>query len=367
MADFPIEQALYRRSEDALPELLARSAGFRDDLLAETAWLLTAFGDRPPGVACPSAVFARPLDRQHVAVIQAADQEPDAPGRPAPLGFRVLVLSRDAYDRFLGDPFVLSERLPPAWDARGDLPTLSWPAQPLPPRTVRDVQEILKRLKSRALSEDEDVTEDTAEHERTAENSESPALLGGVQVLVDGGRLVFERPAPDTRLLQGLWTLLPTTTRSHLWPASFAFSNELEFDVLVVPRLGASVYAGYTTEDQAADYPEGRYELRLQMAAEAGDQVELDTLLSRRSWRETWRLGITVLVLFALLALAGRVLEFPARPPEEAAEDAEVRLKQAAVAAGVVGMGGPLNTLGVLPSAQQAWNELRQVPPAGRS
>ena len=56
--------------------------------------------------------------------------------------------------------------------------------------------------------------------ERTAENSESPALLGGVQVLVDGGRLVFQRPAADLPLVEGLWTLLPHGIRGKLWPPS---------------------------------------------------------------------------------------------------------------------------------------------------
>src|SRR5581483_8007314 len=158
---------------------------------------------------------------------------------------------------------------------------------------------VLQRVKAGALKEGEDPHAVV----RTVENSESPALLGGVQVLLDGGRLVFERPAPDPDLLRALWTLLPYSARATLWPASFAFSNALGFDALVVPRALGDDYEGYTTEEQAADYPQGRYELNLQIAAESGDQVELDHLLNRRSLGETKKLGVILLVLLSILVV----------------------------------------------------------------
>jgi hypothetical protein len=130
---------------------------------------------------------------------------------------------------------------------------------------------------------------------------DSPTLLGGAQALVDGGRLAFERPAPDTDLLRNLWALLPTTTRAELWPASFAFGNDLGFHVLVVPRAAGEALAEYLSEEQAAEYPEGRYELGLQVAAEDGDQRELDALFARRSASETRRLGLVLLAVLAVL------------------------------------------------------------------
>ena len=152
------------------------------------------------------------------------------------------------------------------------------------------------------------VTSPPEEVERTVENSESPALLGGVQVLVDGGRLFFRRPGPDMNLLKGLWTLLPTSTRCRLWPASFAFGNHLQFDAVVLPRLEPSELEGYTSEEQAIDYPEGRYELSLQTAAETGDQQQLDQLLRRRSVWETWRLGLCLLALMIGLMLVSKFI-----------------------------------------------------------
>src|SRR5262249_17807168 len=271
---------------------LAASSVFLEEWLPDAHRLCAGFGERRAGVQCPACVFARPFGRGHVAVVQVADQGTDDAGRPGALGFRLLVLPRSVYVEGIGDPFIVADQFPPLWHARGELPVLSWPAEPLPPRTVEEVQRILQRVKGSA----------------TEETPQSPVLLGGVQALVDGSRLVFERPAPDTDLLRSLWTLLPQSTRCHLWPASFAFGNALAFDVLVVPRASGEEYAGYLTGEQAGDYPEGRYELSLQIAAEAGDQRELDALFARRSRAQTFRLGLIVLAGMTVLLLVMKVL-----------------------------------------------------------
>ncbi len=292
MPDLFIEQAIYGSQGAGGYRFLARSPGFLDDWLPEAQRLCTAFGERPAGVPCPAAVFAQPLGKQHVAVVQVADQGTDDAGRPGALGFRLLVLPRPIYSRWIGDPFLVAEHFPPPWNARGDLPTLTWPDEPLPRRTVDMVRHIL-----RPPGEEPDLGV-----------SQSATLLGGVQALVDGGRLVFERPAPEPNLVRNLWALLPASTRGHLWPASFAFSNHLGFHVLVVPRVHSEEVAGYLTEDQAGDYPEGRYELNLQLAAEDGDQRELDALFARRSSSETFRLGLILLVVAVVLVIGMKLL-----------------------------------------------------------
>jgi len=65
-------------------------------------------------------------------------------------------------------------------------------------------------------------------------------LLGGTQILLDGGRLVFERSSPDAVILRSLWALLPTRERCELWPASFAFSNVHQFDAVRRAGTGSS-------------------------------------------------------------------------------------------------------------------------------
>src|SRR5262249_19210771 len=157
--------------------------------------------------------------------------------------------------------------------ARGDLPALAWEFGPPPPRTVADLRKVL------------DVPG-------------SATLLGGAQALLDGGRVAFERTEPDARLLRGLWALLPTSTRGDLWPASFSFSNAHGFDAVVVPRATGPEFDQYVFEEQAGDYPEGRYELALQTAVESGNQHDLDTLLSRRSRRQMLRLAVGLLAVF---------------------------------------------------------------------
>jgi hypothetical protein len=211
----------------------------------------------------------------------------------------LLVLPRNVYVRLIGDPFAVADRFPPPWDQRGDLPALFWPAQPLPQRTVEEVQKVLQRTTGPVLMN----------------GSQAPVLLGSAQALVDGGKLVYERPGPDTDLLRGLWTLLPHSTRCQLWPASFAFGNTLGFDALVVRRAMGDEYTGYLNEEQAADYPEGRYELNLQIAAESGDQRSLNALFNRRSSSQTLRLAAVILVLFIVLALFMKiVLNRPSAP-----------------------------------------------------
>jgi hypothetical protein len=345
MSEIAIEQAQFRRDDNGPPYLQVRSPGFEDDWLPGVERLLVGFGVRTPGVACPAAVFAQPLGVLHVAVIKVADR-PDGSG----LLYHVLVCRRPDYERFLGNPFALARQVVATREGDGPLPTLTMPHRPPPPRTVVQVQSVLRRVKAGALKENEDP--EHPDFQRTTDNSESPALLGGVQVLVEGGKLVFERPAPDPDLVEGLWTLLPQSTRARLWPASFAFGNALGFDVLVVPRLYAADYEGYTSEDQAADYPAGHYETALQVAAETGNERDLDALLNRRSGGETVRLGWTLLVAVALLALAPRLLDlFESAPPTLDSNE------KAAVAAGMVAAGDPWTALGLRLYGHTRWRQ----------
>src|SRR4051812_24891006 len=168
MDGFVIEQALYGGQDAGGYQFLARSPGFRDEWLPAAQRLCAGFGERPAGVRCPACVFARPFGKQHVAVVQAADQGADDTGRPGALAFRLLVFPRRDYAAHVGDPFLAADRFPPPWDARGELPALRWPTAEPPPRTVAAVRRFLQ-------------------------GPDGPTLLGGIQVLVDGGRLVFER------------------------------------------------------------------------------------------------------------------------------------------------------------------------------
>jgi hypothetical protein len=290
MPDTHLEQAIYGGHDAGGYRFLARSPGFRDDWLPEAQRLCTGLGERPAGVAVPACVFAQPLGKDHVAVVQAADRGADDAGRPGALAFHLLVLPRPDYARLGGDPFRIAGSFPPPWDAREALDTLTWADEPLVQRPAAEIQRVLKR-------------------------EEGPSLLGGAQALLDGGKLRFERQGPDTELVRDLWMLLPTSTRCGLWPASFAFDTALGFHAVVVPP-GVQTGEGYLTEDQAAEYPEGRYELCLQVAAEQGDQRELDALFARRSRAETWRLGVTLLCFLTVIVLVANW--FSPAPPQAA-------------------------------------------------
>lgn len=363
-----LEQALFHRPDRLAPRLVSRSPGFADAWLEEAEHLIVGFGERKGGMPCPFTVFAKPLTAKHVAVVRVQDA-----GYPNGLRFHFLVVERKVYEAWIRDPFMLAEKVEPTWDVPGTeslanaisenpdtrlesttavkiaLPTLSIPETSFSPRTLQQVQGVLKRIKAAALREDEDP--EAPDFERTMENSESPALLGGAQILVDGGRLVFERPDGDLRMVSGLWLLLPEMTRCRLWPTSFAFSQDLEFDVLVAPRVDELVLESYTTEEQAADYPEGTYELALQHAAEQGTQQDLDVVFNRRDSRHTLRLALLLLALVSAVVLFSRWLDFgPSTPPPLTEQQ-----QQAVHAAGIVGFGDPWGALGGILHGKTRW------------
>jgi hypothetical protein len=296
-----IEQAIYGGQDTGGYRFLARSPGFLDAWLADAERLCTGFGERPAGVQCPLAVFARPLGKKHVAVVQVADQGSDDAGRPGALAFRLLVMPGRFYADLGADPFWIAEQLPPPWQARGEMETLTWTAGPQPKRMVAELRQVLD-----------------------VEEARTQTLLGGVQILIDGGRLVFVRKQPDEKMGRDLWALLPNSSRMATWPASFAFGNTHRFHVAIVPQADPAAFAHYTREEHAGDYPDGRYEFALQKAVEDGDQAEIDALLSRRSRAQTMRLGVWLLVVFALVAVIIGA-PFGGRPGKEGEKDQQAK------------------------------------------
>jgi hypothetical protein len=348
MPQISLDQALFLRPDCEHPQPLAHSAGFDDAWLPAAEKMMIGFGERPDGMRCPLTVFARLLTARHVAVVRVID---DAAGQyPTGLRFHFLIISKKDYVERIRDPFRLAHLVEPTWEARGTMPALMIPAEAFMPRTVAQLESVLKRIKACALREGEDP--EAADFVRTAENSESPALLGGAQILVDGGRLIFERPQGDLSMVSGLWLLLPEVTRVRLWPTSFAFSRDLEFDVLVTPHVDHPMQEGYTTEEQAADYPAGSYELELQTAVESGNQRDLDAVLCRRDGQQTIRLGILLLVVVSVLVFLSRWIN-PAPIPDPRPVPAE----EIAAFTGIVAVGDPWTAVSMLGTAKMVWGK----------
>jgi hypothetical protein len=276
MPELTIEQAI----AEAIPTgvtVVARSPGFDAEWEPELIRLCAAFGQPPAGEFLAPSVFSKPLARGTVAVVQVA-----AEGHPTVLRFRCLAVPTEVYAS-VGDPFLIAERFPPQWGERVALSTLAW-VDEVPHRTVDQIR--------RVLQEDDSAT-----------------LLGAAQALVDGGRVVFERPFPATDLLRRLWMLLPDCTRAEAWAASYAFGPSLDLHAIVVPKADPAAFPGYLTESQAGDYPEGHYELNLQIASDTGDQSALNRLLNRRSSRQTVWLAVTLLIAAMGLAALAKFLE----------------------------------------------------------
>jgi hypothetical protein len=242
----------------------------------EAERIAVLFGPRPAALACPVAHFACPFGSKHVAVVRVEDR----PG--GRLGFRFLVMARDLY-RHLGDPFAVADRYPPDWTATGRLADLAWPMEVLPERTLEQLDAILKR-------------------------GDVSLLLGAAQALVDGNRVLLTRSEPGEPFVRDLWHLLPDRTRCDLWPATFAFSDELGFHAAVGPTLppaGGDVRV--LPEAAVLDYPQSSYELALQTAIESGDRAALRKLLARRTADDTIRIGLSILAFSLVVAV---VLKF---------------------------------------------------------
>src|SRR5215213_6561449 len=194
--DLSVAQALVVAGPGG-PTVVAKSDDFSPAWEDAALTAAVRFGRRPPGVACPAAVFAVPVGQAHAAVVQVADRPPLSDAADPPLAFRFLVMGRKLYEA-LGDPFAIAYRFPPDWSAKGTLPALAWPPEPLPKRTVELVQGVLKA-------------------------GDGPLLLGAAQALTDGGRVMLVSKEPAGDVFRGLWQLLPDRTRAELWPATFAF------------------------------------------------------------------------------------------------------------------------------------------------
>lgn len=245
---------------------------------SEAERIATLFGSRPPGVRCPLAHFACPFGKTGVAVVRVEDR----PGSGDPLGFRFLVLARELY-RHLGDPFAVSDRYPADWSASGSLPELVWPPEPLPERTIEQLDAVLK-------------------------HGDGSLLLGGTQAVVDGNRVLLRRDSPEEKVVREVWQLLPDRTRAERWPASFAFSDELGFHLAAGPTFvpAAGREPKPLTEEAVRDYPPSSYELNLQIAVESGDRVALRRLLARRTADDTIRMALYILAFALVVAVLFR-------------------------------------------------------------
>lgn len=290
MAPLTIEQALLCANSTQGIDLCARSPGFEDAWVAPAQQLCTRFGLPSDDLSELTCVFAKPLTKNHVAVVQVAHRPLEAKsGRPKAV-FRLLVIPLQTYIDFTGDPFSIADQFVPLWNDSGALPTLTLSGTEPRRRRVEEIQTILQR-------------------------SDGPTLLGTAQALVDASRVVFEKSGPDESLIRSIWQLLPDSTRCELWPTSFAFGNELAFDVLVASSAQGEAYSGYLRGDEAENYPEGRYELHLQIAAEDGDQGAIDGLFGRRSRKQTLRLCLYLLAAVGLMMIVMKLMQQQNPPP----------------------------------------------------
>jgi hypothetical protein len=188
-----------------------------------------------------------------------------------------LLLTRKAYE-LIGHPFALADFAPVQWSARDDYPDLDLQAFRVPhPRTA----DILATL----------------------QEADTPLLYGLLQCLLDGGRALLIQDESIEPLLRQVWPMVPYSTRARLRVATWADSTALYYSVLAQPRAPEPWPAGVLLAEQLRDYPEGRYELAMQVAIENNRQHDYEALLQRRSSVYTLKLALAILVAVMLLSV----------------------------------------------------------------
>jgi hypothetical protein len=305
MIELFIEQAIYRADPRGTYHCQCRSPGFSGQADFHAIRLCSGFSARDGADMAADGVFAQPLSRDWVMVAQVSNQ-PDEESPWPGLHFRFLMVARKAYRLWIGDPFVLADHFPPPWHI-ADLPRLSYCPDLSLDRHIREIEAALGR-------------------------PDAERLLAATQSLVDGARIAITCDHGSAEFMRSVWRLLPFTTRSELWPASFAPNNSLAFDFIAMPTIDGETRQRYLTDDQIDSYPPGRYEENLRSAAEAGHRHQVLALLQRRSRTQTLRLAVLLVILAAVLAIGMRVfnaspangqgrperptMPFPQRPPQ---------------------------------------------------
>ncbi len=165
------------------------------------------FGERPRGASepFPGAMFTvRDLAGAKVwAVVGVTTPGADDHGRPDALAFHGLIV-RDREFRSVGyDPFALASCLRTDWNA-GTSTLERGECEPAPP-----AQEA------------------------------SPEALRIAAPLKRGRRVAIESGVPIDELARSVWAALPASCRKRLSVATWAYCNDLRFDLLAAPRLAS--------------------------------------------------------------------------------------------------------------------------------
>ncbi len=251
----PFEQAVY----GSFPfwnqgyAILAHSPGCRPEWLAELRQVCQRYGERPSADVRAGGIFALPLVNGPWMIVRPSEQGCDDQGRPGALGFHALFVSTADYRAAGCNPFGFAAVLQSEWNA--DTRVL--------PAGVCVV----------------DVRSDQTEEPRSHRIAEAVAR---------GRRVALQTDGPIDALARQVWGALPVSARKRATLATWAFGNDLRFDLVAVPRA-----TRLTLDDSYVD-----------IDSQEGSETQHPRTRDRFGRRARW-------VLFGLGAiLSGVVLHF---------------------------------------------------------
>jgi hypothetical protein len=252
-------------ADAAGPRVVGRSAGVSFETEEAVLKVISRYG-RPAAGFTNDSVFVLLLGNGDTRLIASV-----RPGDPCV--FQIVLADKGILDL---DSFAVAATLPIS-ATRGELPPLVFDIPRGRERPVAAVRDILQK-------------------------GDAPLLLGAAQALLDGCKIAVSSADVPATFVRDLWQLLPDLSRAELSFATFSPSADLNFDVAVLPAVPAKGIKGFLSADQVRDYPEGRYELALQRAAENGDQAALNRLFARRTSSQVLRMVIGM-ILFAFIVV----------------------------------------------------------------
>lgn len=190
-------------------EVLARSAGCRDEWLAALKLASQRFGEPPTGIRLHPCLFAMSLLHGPWMIVGVFPQGQDDQGRPGALAFHGLFVHRWSYVRGGSNPFDYRPALRGDWTAGDQDRVLNRGSLAPPPRRIQAGA-------AAGLPEDQ--------------------IRAVREALTRKQKVVVLSSEPLEGLAHRVWTELPGHVRRRASVATWAFRNENGFDLIAAPR-----------------------------------------------------------------------------------------------------------------------------------
>jgi hypothetical protein len=254
--------------------LLARSPGCEPEWVEEFQAACRKYGEPTRDASALGARFSLRLASGPWLIVRVEPQGNDDRGRPGALAFHGMFVTHREFRKIRFDPFLFDAVPKGEWDRE----IASLPAESLGVDSL---------------------------WEPSAPPSDEAARIS--RALTARRRIALEASAPATDLARAVWRLLSPRVRRRVSVTTLAFSNDNQFDFLVVPKL-----ASVTVDDSYAGRPAFGERIRVE---EFGKEPAYDFEVPRHWWIWLAAAFVTLSLLAIWLARKPGPAATPRSPP----------------------------------------------------